>query len=87
MATEAAAALTRVGFERCGIDFLKIRIDPENAASLGVPAKLGYVREATLRARLPPNRPGEERRDAVVFSLVADEYPGSAAARVAVRYS
>ena len=86
LATEAAAALTRVAFERCGVDFVEIRIDPANTASLAVPAKLGYVHEATLRQRLPPNRPGEERRDAAVFSLLAEDYPGSAAARVAVSY-
>jgi RimJ/RimL family protein N-acetyltransferase len=86
LATEAAAALTRVAFERCGVDWIEIRIDPANAASLGVPGKLGYRREATLRRRLPPNRPGDERRDAVVFSLLDDEYPGSPSARAAVTY-
>lgn len=85
-ATEAAAALTRVAFERCGADYLEIRIDPANVASLAVPTKLGYVHEATLRKRLPPNRPGEERRDATVFSLLAGDYPGSAAAQVPVSY-
>ena len=86
LATEAAAALTRVAFERCGVDWIEIRVDPANAASLAVPAKLGYRREATLRRRLPPNRPGDERRDAVVFSLLDDEYPRSPSARVAVTY-
>jgi RimJ/RimL family protein N-acetyltransferase len=85
-ATEAAAALTRVAFERCGAVYVEIRIDPANEASLGVPAKLGYVHEATLRRRLPPNRPGEAQRDAVVFTLLAEEYPGSAAARVPLSY-
>ena len=85
-ATEAAAALTRVAFERCGVDYLEIRIDPANVASLAVPAKLGYVHEATLRRRLPPNRPGEERRDATVFSLLAEDYPGSPAAQVPVGF-
>ena len=51
-----------------------------------MPTKLGYVHEATLRKRLPPNRPGEERRDATVFSLLAEDYPGSAAAQVPVSY-
>ena len=78
------AALTRVAFERCGVFRVEIHIDPANTASLAVPAKLGYVREATLRKRLPPIRPGEERRDEVVFSLLEEEYPGSPSAAVAV---
>ncbi len=54
--TESTAALTRVGFEMCGADRIEIRIDPENEASLGVPRKLGFVEEATLRRRLPARR-------------------------------
>jgi RimJ/RimL family protein N-acetyltransferase len=86
LATEAAAALTRAAFERCGVDWVEIRIDPANTASLAVPPKLGYRREATLRRRLPPSRPGDERHDAVVFSLLDDEFPGSPSARTAVAY-
>ena len=49
--TESTAALTRLGFEVCGADRIEIRIDPANTASLGVPPKLGFVEEATLRRR------------------------------------
>jgi RimJ/RimL family protein N-acetyltransferase len=79
-ATEAAAALTRVAFEHCGIDRVEIRADPANVASLAVPAKLGFAPDGTLRRRLPPIGPGAERRDARVFSLFADEYPSTPAA-------
>jgi RimJ/RimL family protein N-acetyltransferase len=43
IATEAAAALVRVGFETCGADRLELHIDPANALSLRIPAKLGFA--------------------------------------------
>jgi RimJ/RimL family protein N-acetyltransferase len=82
LATEAAGALTRVAFERCGVIRTEIHVDPENSPSLGVAERLGYVREGVLRKRLPPVRPGSERRDEVVSSLLEDEYAGSPAAGV-----
>ena len=71
--TESTAALTRVGFEICGADRIEIRIDPDNAASLGVPRKLGFTEEATLRRRLPA-RVGEPMRDVTIFSLFSEDY-------------
>jgi len=73
IATEAAAALTRAGFDVCGADRIEIRIDPENVESLGVPRKLGFPEEVRLRRRLP-GRPGEPLRDAVVFTLFREEF-------------
>jgi RimJ/RimL family protein N-acetyltransferase len=84
LATEAAAALTRLAFECCGAIRVEIHVDPQNTASLAVADRLGYLREATLRKRLPPIRPGEPRRDEVVFSLLDEEYPASPSARFAV---
>lgn len=84
IAFEAAAALTRIAFERCGVIRAEIHVDPANEPSLGVAEKLGYVRDATLRKRLPPMPPGTGRRDEVLFSLLDEEYPASPAARVAV---
>ena len=84
LATEAAAALTRLAFEWCGALRVEIHVDPANTASLAVAERLGYVREATLRKRLPPIRPGEPRRDEVVFSLLDEEYPASPSAAFAV---
>jgi RimJ/RimL family protein N-acetyltransferase len=72
LATEATAALTRVAFAVAGVDRVEIRVDPANAASLAVPRKLGFVEEATLRRRLPV-ADAATRRDAVVFTLFADE--------------
>ena len=79
-ATEAAAALTRVAFDSCGVERVEIRIDPANVASIGVPAKLGYSLEQTLREELVPVREGGPRRDAAVYVLSADAYPSSPAA-------
>jgi RimJ/RimL family protein N-acetyltransferase len=84
LATEAAAALTRLAFEWCGALRVEIHVDPANAPSLAVAERLGYVREATLRRRLPPIRPGEPRRDEVVFSLLDEEYAASPSVRFAV---
>jgi RimJ/RimL family protein N-acetyltransferase len=86
LVTEAAAGLTRAAFERCAVERVEIHVDPANVASLGVAAKLGYVREATLRKRLPPLPPSLERRDEVILSLLDEEYPGSPAAAVPVEY-
>ena len=75
-----SAALTRVAFELCGVDRVEIRIDPANAASLRVPAKLGYVEEATLRRRLPG------QRDVVVFTLFRDAVPAAITAAAVEAY-
>jgi RimJ/RimL family protein N-acetyltransferase len=73
IATESTAALTRVGFEICGVDRIDIRIDPENEASKGVPRKLGFVEEATLRRRLP-GRAGGPPRDVTLYSLFREDF-------------
>lgn len=71
--TESTAALTRVGFEVCGADRIEIRIEPGNEASLGVPRKLGFVEEATLRRRLP-GREGEPLRDVTIFTMFREDF-------------
>jgi RimJ/RimL family protein N-acetyltransferase len=71
--TESTAALTRVGFEICGADRMEIRIDPENEASIGVPLKLGYTEEATLRRRLP-GKAGGPLRDVTLYTLFREDF-------------
>jgi RimJ/RimL family protein N-acetyltransferase len=75
--TETASALTRVGFDVCGVERLEIHADARNTASQGVPRRLGYLEEATLRRRLPPCPPGEPRGDVTIFSLLAEEFRAS----------
>lgn len=77
LATEVAAALTRVAFAVCGVERLEIHVDPDNTPSCRIPAKLGYTQEATLRERLPPKAAGGPRRDEIVFSLLAVEFASS----------
>lgn len=79
LATEATAALTRVGLELCGADRIEIRVEPENRASLAIPRKLGFSEEGTLRRRLDPADPDGARRDAVVFAMFRDSLPGTPA--------
>jgi len=76
--TESTAALTRIGFEICGADRIEIRIDPENEASKGVPRKLGYVEEATLRRRLP-GKTGGPLRDVTIFTMFREDFDPSLA--------
>lgn len=76
--TESTAALTRVGFEICGADRIEIRIDPGNEVSKGVPRKLGYTEEATLRRRLPGRR-GGPLRDVTIYTLFREDFDPSIA--------
>jgi RimJ/RimL family protein N-acetyltransferase len=73
IATETSAALTRVGLEVCGADRIEIRIEPRNEASFGVPRKLGFVEEATLRRRLP-GRQGGPLRDVTIFTMFREDF-------------
>jgi RimJ/RimL family protein N-acetyltransferase len=82
LATESTAALTRVAFEVCGVDRVEIRVDPENAPSLAIPRKLGFVEEAVLRRRLRGG--GSTLRDLIVFSLFRDGFAGGSLASVRV---
>jgi RimJ/RimL family protein N-acetyltransferase len=73
IATEASAVLTRVGLEICEADRIEIRIEPRNEASMGVPRKLGFLEEATLRRRLP-GRAGGPLRDVTIFTMFREDF-------------
>jgi len=79
--TEATAALTRVGLEVCEADRIEIRIEPRNRASTGVPRKLGFLEEATLRRRLP-GRMGGPLRDVTIFTMFREDFDSSLAAGI-----
>jgi RimJ/RimL family protein N-acetyltransferase len=71
--TESTAALTRAGFEICGADRIEIRIEPSNDPSKGVPRKLGFTEEVTLRRRLPARR-GGPLRDVTIFTMFREDF-------------
>jgi RimJ/RimL family protein N-acetyltransferase len=80
--TESTAALTRVGFEVCRADRIEIRIEPGNDASFGVPRKLGFIEEATLRRRLPGREGGPPLRDVTIFTMFREDFDSSLAAGI-----
>jgi RimJ/RimL family protein N-acetyltransferase len=82
LATEMAGALTRIAFEVEDCRWVEIRCARSNTASAGVPPKLGFVHEATLKDRL--DLPRGVIEDALVFTLLAKDYPASAAAKIPV---
>jgi RimJ/RimL family protein N-acetyltransferase len=75
MMSEVVGALARVAFEIDRIARVEIHCDPENERSAAVPRRLGYTHEATLRQRVPTT--DHRRRDSMIWSLLAEEYPNS----------
>jgi RimJ/RimL family protein N-acetyltransferase len=82
LASEAAGALTRVAVELGRVARVEIHCGPENAASAGVARTLGFRHEATLGRRF--RRADGSLRDTMIWTLFADDYPASPAARVAI---
>jgi RimJ/RimL family protein N-acetyltransferase len=78
IATEIAAALTRVAFEVNKVRRVEIHCVRENVRSAAVPRKLGYIHEATLAKRTELDG---ALRDMMIWSLFEDAYPASPAAR------
>ncbi len=83
LATEIAAALTRVAFALPQTDRVEIHCDPANVRSASVPRKLGYRHEATLRRRAV--RSDGQPRDTMIWSIFADDFANSPAASTPVR--
>jgi RimJ/RimL family protein N-acetyltransferase len=75
-----AGALTRVALEVLGCRWVEIRCATANVASAGIPPKLGFVHEATLKDRL--ELPGGTISDALVFTLLVKDYAASPAKRI-----
>jgi RimJ/RimL family protein N-acetyltransferase len=81
IATEATAALTKIGFELMGLDRMEVHCDVRNVRSAAIPRKLGYFHDATLRRRaITVGAPA----DSMIWTMFADEYPGSPAARIKI---
>lgn len=71
IATEAATAVLRYGFETLQLAKVYARADPRNGASLRVLEKVGMTREGLLRSHLI--RRGE-RVDRAYYGLLASEW-------------
>jgi RimJ/RimL family protein N-acetyltransferase len=82
LATEAAAAVTRVAFEVQRVERVEIHHSAGNDASAAVPKRLGFTLDATLRRRA--HDADDVVRDLAVWSLFAHEYPASPARRLPV---
>jgi RimJ/RimL family protein N-acetyltransferase len=81
-ATEAAAALVRIGFELEKLELVEIHCEEENEKSAAVARKLGFTEDALLRQRVARRDGSLAARRA--FSLFATEYSGSPCARARV---
>ncbi|MBL8858429.1 MAG: GNAT family N-acetyltransferase [Planctomycetes bacterium] len=81
-ATEAVCALVRVAFEIEHATFLEIHTAPDNQKSSAVAARAGFKSDGTLRARLRSEDGSRSPRE--YWSMLRDEYPASAAAKVPV---
>lgn len=71
--TEAKYLLLRHAFEELGAERVQLKTDARNLQSQAAIARLGAVREGTLR-RYQRTR-GGGLRDTVMFSVIADEWP------------
>jgi RimJ/RimL family protein N-acetyltransferase len=80
-ATEISMALVKVAFEIDQVHRIEIRCDPENMYSAAVPRKLGFTHEGTLRKNHVHR---DEYHDAMVWSLLAQEYPTSLSAEIKI---
>lgn len=80
--TESTSALIRVAFEIVHVRRLEIRVNPENTRSAAIPARLGFRHDGTIRQCIGNDAAGWH--DAMVWTLLASEYPASPAARLSV---
>jgi RimJ/RimL family protein N-acetyltransferase len=81
-ATEAASAVTRIGFEVFGFRRMEIHTDPLNLASAGVARSLGFERQVTLAHCVVSEE--SPIRDNIIWSLSAARYAGSFASSLAI---
>jgi RimJ/RimL family protein N-acetyltransferase len=79
LATELAAALTRVAFEVDRVERVDVRCELANLASARVSERLGFRHEATLRRRLG-SADFSGLRDGMLWTMIREEFLASAAA-------
>jgi len=83
LATEVAAALTKVAFTVNKVDRVEIHCDPANVRSAAIPRKLGFTHEALLhrRARGIDGSP----IDTMIWTLFLDQFGDSPVAEARVK--
>lgn len=70
-ATDAARTLTTYAFQELGLHRVSAAIGPENAASIAMVERLGFVKEGVLRHHVFTNGAW---RDSVLYSVLAHEW-------------
>lgn len=78
--TEGVAAVARAAFEVLGITRVQATTDLHNERSIALVRKLGFTHEATLR-----HLEHGERRDEMLWTILAPEWPTTQAARIAAQ--
>lgn len=71
-ATETVKALIKVGFEIEELDRIEIRCDPNNILSQGIPKKLGFLHEGTLKNRTTDTK--GNLRDVMIWTMFKENY-------------
>jgi len=79
LVTEAAGALTWIGFHLMNLRRVEIHCDPANLASARVPAKLGYGLHTILRNQVKDMK--LPVRDTMVWAIGRDSWPADTAER------
>ncbi|MDE0631464.1 MAG: GNAT family protein [Caldilineaceae bacterium] len=83
LATEIAAALTKVAFSVNKVDRVEIHCDPANVRSAAIPRKLGFTQEALLRRRATGS--DGSPIDTMIWTLFLDQVGNSPVADVRVK--
>jgi RimJ/RimL family protein N-acetyltransferase len=73
VAGRAVRLLTSWAFAGLGLDRVELTTTPDNTATRGLAAKLGFAEEGTMRAR---NLERGRRVDVVMFAVLEDEWRG-----------
>ncbi|HET7460329.1 MAG TPA: GNAT family protein [Longimicrobium sp.] len=78
LVTHGVAAAVRAAFEVLGMTRVQAATDPGNERSIALVRKLGFTHEATTR-----HLEHGERKDELVWTILATEWPSTAAAAIA----
>lgn len=80
--TEAAAAMTRIGFALDRLRRVEIHCDPRNVASAGIPRKLGFLLQCLIPMEVLS--PASSPRDTMIWTLRRSEFPAAPASTASI---